>query len=166
MSHTVFSNGVTLSDAAWFNDADSTTYVNFGDGTSYTGFLTTTKINTFTQSTGSFTVTLTGVTTTVTGTAYYSLSNNTVVLDIPALTGTSNSTACTITGLPSAIQPISTKTFTAITEDNTSAQLSIMQLAGGGGTLTLWRQTTPVATFTSSGTKGLGSGASISYTLN
>lgn len=115
---------------------------------------------------GSFTATITGMTATVTGTAYYTIIGNTVILDLPALTGTSNTTGCTITGLPAAIQPATTKTFAVITEDSTSAQLSIMQLGGGTGTITLWRQATPLVTFTNSGTKGLSSGASVSYTLN
>lgn len=37
MSSTVFVNGVTLTDAGWFNNTDSVIYDLFGDGTSYDG---------------------------------------------------------------------------------------------------------------------------------
>lgn len=40
MSHTTFTNGVTLTDAAWFQDVDTVAYTLFGNGTSYTGVLT------------------------------------------------------------------------------------------------------------------------------
>lgn len=166
MAHTVFTNGVTLTDSSWFNDNDSVTYTNFGDGTNYTGLLTTSKINNLAISTGSFTVTLTGVTTTVTGTAYYSMQNNSVILDIPILSGTSNTTACTITGIPSALQPVSNKAWVVITEDSSSGAVGLASLAGGSGTITLFKGTTPSPTFTGSGAKGLSSGMSVSYTLN
>lgn len=114
---------------------------------------------------GSFTATLTGCTATVTGTANYSLSNGVVTLDLPSLSGTSNTTAATITGLPAAIQPTSTKSFICNTVDNTTATVSVMQLTGGGGTITLFHGTTGSPTFTNTGTKGLNIGGSFSYTL-
>lgn len=40
MASTVFVDGVTVILAAWMNDANSATYTNFGDGSSYTGNLT------------------------------------------------------------------------------------------------------------------------------
>lgn len=112
------------------------------------------------------TVSLTGCTAGVTGTAYYSILDNAVMLDLPALSGTSNTTAATITGLPAAIQPISTKSFVCNTTDNSTATVSVAQLAGGSGTITLFHGTTGSPTFTNSGTKGLNIGGSISYTLN
>lgn len=54
---------------------------------------------------GSFTVTLTGVTGTVSGTAHWVRDNQVVTLEIPALSGTSLSTAATLTGLPVEIRP-------------------------------------------------------------
>lgn len=33
MAHTVFTNGITLSDAVWFNDIDTVAYTYFGNGT-------------------------------------------------------------------------------------------------------------------------------------
>ena len=54
---------------------------------------------------GSFTGTLTGCTTSPTGTFYYSIANNVVTLSIPRLTGTSNTTSCTITGISAEATP-------------------------------------------------------------
>lgn len=54
---------------------------------------------------GTFTATLTGVTAVVTGTARYSISGRNYVIRLPVLAGTSNSTACTITGVPAFITP-------------------------------------------------------------
>ncbi len=39
-AHTTFTNGVTLTDAGWFQDVDTVAYTLFGNGTSYTGVLT------------------------------------------------------------------------------------------------------------------------------
>lgn len=114
--------------------------------------------------TASFTATVTGMTATVTGTAYYTIIGNTVILDLPILQGTSNTTACTITGLPAAIQPASGKTFTMLIANNGATQINYAQLGAGTGTLTLFNNFS--ATFTNSGTKGLSGGASVSYTLN
>lgn len=114
------------------------------------------------SNTGSFTATLTGVNATVTGTAYYSIQNGCVVLDLPGLSGTSNTTACTITGIPAAIQPSSGKTFAALISNNGTSQINYMQLSAG--TITLFNNFS--STFTNTGTKGLTGGASVSYTLN
>jgi hypothetical protein len=56
-------------------------------------------------SVGTFTATLTGVSGSVTGTAFYELNGETVNLLLPGLSGTSNATSCTITGLPAEITP-------------------------------------------------------------
>ncbi len=63
------------------------------------------NMSNFVARSGSFTMTLTGVSPSVTKTAHYLLIDSTVILSIPNITGTSNTTACTITGLPSEIQP-------------------------------------------------------------
>jgi hypothetical protein len=54
---------------------------------------------------GTFTITLTGVTGSVTGTAYWVRGPVGVILELPALIGTSNSTAATLTGLPVEVRP-------------------------------------------------------------
>ena len=61
--------------------------------------------NAATVSSGSFTATLTGVSGSVTGTAYYSRVGPFVLLNIPSLSGASNATSLTITGLPATLWP-------------------------------------------------------------
>lgn len=55
--------------------------------------------------TGEFTATLTGCTTSPTGTVYYTVSAGIASLTIPEITGTSNTTAATLTNLPKALWP-------------------------------------------------------------
>lgn len=113
---------------------------------------------------GTFTATLTGCTTSVTGTANYSINGNVVTLDLPALTGTSNTTAATITGLPAAIQPVSTKFFPMMVQDNSTTAVSMGSITGGGGTLSLYASGLTL-TFTGSGSKGLQQQQQLTYTL-
>lgn len=87
---------------------------------------------------GSFTGTLTGCTATVTGTVYYTRIGNQVTLDVPALTCTSNTTAKTITGMPSSLQPTSTKRGILSVQDNGGTyQTGQFAIVGGGTTITL-----------------------------
>lgn len=110
---------------------------------------------------GSATVTLTGVTTTVTGTAFWVRMGNIAAAIFPAMTGTSNSTACTVTGLPSAVAPIHTQVLPlppAALENNTVISTSANNICaafatGSSSTLTLeWGS---ALGFTASGTKGI-----------
>lgn len=118
------------------------------------------------MSTGSFTASLTGCDAGVTGTANYSINGNVVTLDLPALSGTSNTTAATITGLPAAIQPVSTKSFFLSVQNNGSVANQVGTLSGG--TITLYVNFNATG-FTASNAKGiggaLGTGGSITYTL-
>jgi hypothetical protein len=75
----------------------------FPDGITVTGTATVGGNTIATTTNGTFTATLTGVTATVTVTARYNTIGNVCFLYIPALNGTTNSTSCTITGLPTAI---------------------------------------------------------------
>lgn len=108
---------------------------------------------------GSFTGTLTGCTTSPTASIEYSVNGDVVTLEIPALTATSNTTACTVTGMPAAIRPGAAQDAIGITVDNSSSVVSRINI-GTGGTLTLYTGTS--ATFTGSGTKGINS-CSFSY---
>ena len=132
-------------------------------GASYLPAATSTTNGVVKYEESSFTGTLTGVTTTVTTTIKYVRINNTVCLTIPpSFTGTSNTTSCTITGFPASIQPSNTQnlilqitnsgTTTASAAYLTTSTLTMYATFGGGG-------------FTSSGTKGLGNGATFSYIL-
>ena len=115
---------------------------------------------------GTFTATLTGCTTSPTVTAAFSITNNVVTLDIPPVTATSNTTACTITGLPASIAPTSGKFFSANTIDNGTQTMSGCSIAAGAQTIVLTNGTSPSSIFTASGTKGLNQALSISYTLS
>jgi hypothetical protein len=119
---------------------------------------------------GSFTATLTGTTVLTTGTAYYVRVGKQVTLVLPSLFGGSNSTACTITGLPAALIPARNQWFIATTQDNGSI-VSASPNGNGiiiqtSGVIQLWFGAS--TTFTSSGSKGLNSGAvhaPFTYTL-
>lgn len=69
------------------------------------------------ETTGNYTGTLTGVTGSVTGTVHYVKSGSIVVLTIPQLTGTSNSTAATLTGMPASIRPARTQVILGRVQD-------------------------------------------------
>lgn len=105
---------------------------------------------------GSFTGTLTGVTGTVTGTIYYHRIFKQVTIMVPQLIGTSNTTACTITGMPSAIRPARRVGFdTNALMDNTSvsgAGLTGIYIQTDGTITLVWSGST--TGFTNSGTKG------------
>ena len=76
MASTTFTNNVTLTDAAWFNDVNAVAYTIFGDGSAYTGNIT--------LNTNKFTV------------AY--ASGNTAVAGTLAVTGATTAAAITMTG--------------------------------------------------------------------
>lgn len=109
----------------------------------------------------SFTATLTGCTTSPTGSVTYTVNGDLVTLQIPAITGTSNTTAATLTGMPTAIRPIyaGTQTIIGVAQDNGIEAISRMQISTGG-VITLNYGVS--ATFTNSGTKGVGA-CSVTY---
>jgi hypothetical protein len=107
--------------------------------------------------TGSATVTVTGHASDPTGTINYELApNGAVFVNIPAdISGASNSTSCTVTGIPSALSPVTTKTVQIILIDAGTRTFS--NLSTGTGTTWTLRlgATTTAASFTGAGTKGL-----------
>ena len=102
---------------------------------------------------GSFTATLTGCTTSPTGAVDYSINGEIVTLEIPDITGTSNTTSATLTGMPSYIQPASTQNVIAKSVDSGNAVISQMTI-GTSGTITLYNVLN-ASGFTASGTKGV-----------
>lgn len=105
--------------------------------------------------TGSFTGTLTGCTTSPTGALDWSLSGDQVTLKVPAITGTSNSTAATITGMPDEIKPAATQELLGCVVDNgvtAAAKIGIST----AGVISLYKGpgVGSLSTFTASGTKG------------
>lgn len=103
--------------------------------------------------TGSFVATLTGCTTSPTGTIKYSVNADVVTMEIPLISGTSNSTTATIIGMPSDIIPLSNQGLIAITTDNGANAFSRVNV-DAGGVITLFNGAT-TGIFTASGTKGI-----------
>ena len=106
--------------------------------------------------TGSFTITGTGFTVDPTGTALYALVGPVVVLFLPALTGTSDATTFTLTGLPAAVTPTRESFHYARVQDNTAAfSVGMLQLTAASTTVTLYT-TAAAAAWTAGGTKSFG----------
>ena len=109
----------------------------------------------------SYTGSLSGCTTVPTGSIEYSVNGDQVTLEIPAISATSNTTACTITGMPAAIRPAAAQTVVGITTDNGATAFGKI-IVETSGTLTL--HVAQSATFTGSGTKGVAA-CSVCYRL-
>jgi hypothetical protein len=109
------------------------------------------------------TVGITGLTTSPTALWKYTVANGIVTLFAQALNGTSNSTACTITGLPALIRPTNSQTVTVIIQDNTSTQQLSKGVVDSSGVITLSRDASG-AVFTNVNTKGILS-CTITYPL-
>ena len=111
-----------------------------------------------------FTATLTGCTTSPTGTARYEVNNGVVNLFVPGISATSNSNACTITGLPTAIQPLGgINSFGSVVLVTDNGSQSAEQCFVSGSVLTLYKSGSATG-FTASGTKGI-VGCVITYRL-
>lgn len=122
------------------------------------------------QETGTFTGTLTGGTTAPTITITWVKLGASVLLHIPAVTVISNSTACTITGVPAALQPIKTQFFPILdVKDGGVDYIGAISPTGGSGTLTLYIKPgaalSTTSIFTNSGIKGLPNAVGIKYML-
>ena len=105
------------------------------------------------------TLTLTGCTTAPTSAAKSNTQGNQVSLEIPAVTATSNSTACTLTGLSAPLWPATAQTVPVNgIEDNGVVYAAGVAVIGTNGVITLKFNPTailaPTATFTNTGTKG------------
>lgn len=105
----------------------------------------------------SCTLSLTDCTTAPSASVKYQLNGDLVTLELPDLVATSNSTACTLTGLPACLQPAIPQSCVGVVYDNGKPEVSRIQVesAGGdGGTITLFVGANPG--FTTAGTKGIG----------
>jgi len=85
-----------------------------------------------------FTATGTGFTVNPTGTARYVILEKSVLLFLPELTGTSNATTFTITGLPAAIQPTQTSWHPVRITDNSVDAFGLLRLNAASGTIDLF----------------------------
>lgn len=131
----------------------------------WTDFMTVTRagvvtIPSFVTNAGSFTGTLTGMSGTITGTFYWRVSDDFVDLWCDQdITGTSNDTAMTLTGLSAAIQPGSTRFTSDFRALDNTAIAGPFYAAISGSVVTF------LPNFTSSGSKGLKAGWTIGYPL-
>lgn len=101
---------------------------------------------------GSYTGTLTGCTTSPTASIEYSIEGDLVVLKLPSLSATSNTTAATVTGMPTTIRPLAAQDILAVCIDDGTSKVSRINV-GTDGVLTLYNSLSP--TFTNTGTKGI-----------
>ncbi len=101
----------------------------------------------------SYTGTLVGCTTSPTASVNYSINGDVLTLEVPALTGTSNTNACTITGAPVQIRPTANKLIIGRYTDNGSDAIGLIRLETDG-TLRLFNAAGSSTFFTTSGTKG------------
>ncbi len=108
---------------------------------------------TVTESLGADTLTLTGCTTSPTGAVKAVKQRNQVTLTLPQITGTSNSSAATLTGLSTGLRPATAQTVgLRITDAGTTA--FGLGVVNPDGTITLQTGAGGGA-FTNSGTKGV-----------
>lgn len=117
-----------------------------------------------------FTLTITGTTVGNTATARYIRTGRQVTLYIPNLTGTSNTTACTFTGIPAELQPTRSFQFgtgNSLFTDNGAVVSTVSgEILGGTGTI-VWLLANNAAGFTNANAKGLSAvgGIYVTYSL-
>lgn len=110
---------------------------------------------------GTFTATCTGMTTTVTGTARYAQVGKQATVVLPMLSGTSNATTLSITGLPVGLRPaIDTRIPVSLT--NNGANYVGVAIVNAAGTIDLYMS--DYSGFVASGAKGLNT-AALAYVL-
>lgn len=107
----------------------------------------------YASTTGSFTGTLTGVTGQTGNTIKYSINDNVVTLEFEAITGTSNSTAHTITGAPAALFPATQQRVLAVTTEAGTDGIAFIYIETTG-VITLYTDINEGA-FTAAGTDGI-----------
>jgi hypothetical protein len=129
--------------------------------------------DTVTLAEGSFTGTLTGMDAATTGTINYRVTANSAgtgkictLRAATAITGTSNTTAMTMTGLPAACTPAAAVDRPSIATDNGTSVIASASISAAGTTIVFSVDQPFSATgFTNSGTKGIAGGWQISYQL-
>jgi hypothetical protein len=90
--------------------------------------LGTAATQTYTE--GTFTATGTGFTAGVTATAQYVRVGKLATLRLPDLSGTSNATTMTVTGLPAAMSPTAVIRQPVVIQNNGAYALGMMQITG------------------------------------
>lgn len=102
-----------------------------------------------------FTGTLTGFTATITGTVRYQRRGRIATLYIPLLTGTSNTTACTMTGMPTDVRPARAQDMLVAITDNGTNAVGWASIATSGVITLAPTVANNAAGWTNSGTKAL-----------
>ena len=116
---------------------------------------------------GTYTGTLTGVTTTVTATITYVKTGGVVTLFIPSMSGTSNATTKTITGMPSILYPVTSngnRRYPIEIINNNSAQVLSMGNLTNAGVMNIYINPNNDA-WTATGACSIGA-TSITYTVS
>lgn len=114
----------------------------------------------------SFTATLSGMTATTTGAVRYAVNGKTVTLEAAAaVTGTSNAATMTLSGLPAALTPANNVYVPAAALTDNGALVSGIAQVRTDNTIVFGNGITNYSAnaFTTSGTKGLGAGFSLTY---
>jgi hypothetical protein len=106
------------------------------------------------QQTSTFTLTLTGCTTSPTGTARVVVIGRMILIYIPEISATSNTTACTATGIPAVYRPARNQVVGANYRDNGNYANGLAQV-DTSGVITLFNSARSSTFFTASGTKGV-----------
>jgi hypothetical protein len=122
---------------------------------------------------GSFTGTITGYAASLTPTVGYRITANAAgtgkicrLYLAATSTGTSNSTAMTMTGLPAACQPSVAVWVLCTVHDNSVSNVGAAQIAAAGSTITFYTDANLSSTgFTAANNKGLEAGWQIEYAL-
>lgn len=112
---------------------------------------------------GQFTGVLTGVTTLVSDAVQFNKVGKTVTLKFLTMRGTSNSTSCTITGLPSYLWPIKQQSVVMRLMDNFIESFGLATISEVDGTIVLGTGAAG-SSFTAAGEKGVAS-FTITYSL-
>ena len=99
-------------------------------------------------------MTLTGCTTSPTGTARFVRQGKVVTAYFPVISGTSNTTAATLTGLPTALYPTRDQTVPCLTRDATAGLKVATATIGTSGVVTLFTDAGGGG-FANTGTKGI-----------
>lgn len=116
------------------------------------------------ETTGTYTGTITGCTTSPTGTVRWVKYGEAVTLFIPIITGTSNTTACTLTGMPVTIRPARNQGYQqAMLQDNSGLIRGHAQVLTSG-VIEFRDETFSSTGFVNSGTKGSDE-INLTYTL-
>lgn len=113
---------------------------------------------------GTTTVTLSGITTVVTGTAKWTRIGNKVTLRLPALSGTSNTGSCAMTGLPAFITPSTNQSFWAHVRDNGVSSFG-QAIVASTGQVDFYHNA-GFSAWTSSGTKSIPYEFTITYIVD